>query len=271
MKEYLEDELIDTALTKERFRKFVEYAKYGNEENRQKGRLGACEELDGYIGYIIKKKFDAYVRNDPDFRQDLMQSGRMSVIQALDGYDVDKTRPATYFYIFIFHELLEQVIVMKHGITSYMATVINKINRVNRDFDLKGKVPALEDYKRETNLTENQIKSALDIITSTTVNLDDPEVLQKEDEQYRRLSTEIEACSRMNAEKIIKAIYRTAEDPIIALCLYEKIIEGYRLCELALKYQRAERELRLSMSSVLRKLRKSRELRGMYSKKTHRS
>ena len=53
--------------------------------------------------------------------------------------------------------------------------------------------------------------------------------------------------------------------------LYEKIIEGYRLCELALKYQRAERELRLSMSSVLRKLRKSRELRGMYSKKTHRS
>ena len=51
---------MDTALTKERFRKFVEDAKSGNEENKKKGRLGACEELDGFIGYIIKKKFDAY-------------------------------------------------------------------------------------------------------------------------------------------------------------------------------------------------------------------
>lgn len=111
---------------KREFTDIVADYKSGDPALREKAMLDAIDSAEGFIMSIATKKYKSYMYKDAD---DILQCGRMAVIEALPGYDAEKGKPSTYFYFYI-KGAIQNFINSNHNCnTIHFETANNKIRR----------------------------------------------------------------------------------------------------------------------------------------------
>lgn len=92
----------------------------------------ACENLKGFIIYMIMRNFWTYCRNN---FYDLLQCGFIGVIKGMDVYDPTRTKPTTFFKTYIKSEISRYITEFLNHSTVHYASALNKINRAIRYFE----------------------------------------------------------------------------------------------------------------------------------------
>lgn len=100
--------------------------KSGDPKLREQAMIDAVDSAEGFIMSIATKKYKSYMYKDAE---DILQCGRIAVIEALPGYDADKGKPSTYFYFYI-KGAIQNFINSNHNCnTIHFETANNKIRR----------------------------------------------------------------------------------------------------------------------------------------------
>ena len=97
-----------------------------------KAKEDACENLKGFIIYMIMRNFWTYCRNN---FYDLLQCGFIGVIKGMDVYDPTRTKPTTFFKTYIKSEISRYITEFLNHSTVHYASALNKINRAIRYFE----------------------------------------------------------------------------------------------------------------------------------------
>ena len=260
----------DAELIHKNFKKYVEDVKSGDATAVQAAAEGACRDLEFFMISIITRSFSTYTEKDRSFYEDLMQAGRMGIIQALPKYDPERTMPTTYFCNPIKHEMVLQVNSMKHDTKSHVATTKRKIQEVDKMFARYGRTPTLHDYVYSIKCPFHRIVNALAELKAgnTKTSIDDPDAAPLADKQSSMCSPEENAISNMNAGKIIKIAYELEPRREIVECFLEMRLSGkVKTSELSEKYGLPASEITEGVRNLENLLRYHPDMRKMYPEK----
>ena len=252
------------------FTQYVADAVSGDPERKKHGCECACRDLEFFVISIMNRKFSTYIEKDPTFSEDLIQAGRQGIIASLGKYKPSISKPTTYFFQPIVHEMVAEVNLMKHDTKAYMMTAKRKIQKVRNEFAKFGRVPTIHDYAYNTKEPWRRIVNALAEmeISATKSSIDDPDSAPLIDKQANTRSPEENAMSNYNAAKIM-AIAKTLEpNPIILECFREQVIDGVKTSELADKYRLPSSEISEGIKNILNLLRYNRDIRKMYPERS---
>jgi len=252
------------------FRKYVKDVKSGDPVAAQAAAEGACRDLEFFMISIINKYFSTYIEKDRSFYEDLMQAGRMGIIQALPKYAPDQAMPTTYFFYPIKHEMVLQVNSMKHDTKSHVATTKRKIQEVDKMFARYGRTPTLHDYVYSIKCPFHRIVNALAELKAGNVktSIDDPDAAPLADRQSSMRSPEENAISNVNAGRIIKIAYEVEPRREIVECFLDLRLGGkVKTSELERKYGIPASEITEGVRNLENLLRYHPDMRKMYPEK----
>lgn len=251
----------------ENFRKYAEDMKSDNEAVRQAAQEEACGDLEFYLRSRISRRFGTYIKDDPGFYKDLMQAGKLGIIEALTEYDPDQSRPTTYITYYIKNKMVSQVNTMKHGIRSHVATVRSKMREVDKLFARYGRTPALHDYAYSTKYPLRRIANVLAEIEAgkRKVSIDDPDAAELIGRQSAAGSLEDSALSNMNVRRIMEMAGELEPRKEIVRCFLEMHLDGgVKPRELAEKYGLSPSEITEGVRNLANLLRLHPDMRKMY-------
>ena len=96
----------------------------GNEHEKEKALEEILEENAPLVDFVINKYYPSFKK----YYQDLRQVGYIGIIEAVPNYDPDKGAPATFFTIYIKHNISEYCNNFVQQITPHYANKIKIIN-----------------------------------------------------------------------------------------------------------------------------------------------
>ena len=108
------------------FVKIMENYRSGDFEKKKAAVSEACYAMDALVKYIVKKNYPTYQAQHYD---DLLQEGRLAVVDALDGYYPERCAPSSYFYTAIKHNIQVFIAEHVHKTTRHYAAMANKIRK----------------------------------------------------------------------------------------------------------------------------------------------
>lgn len=118
------------------------------------------EGLSSYVYYIINTKFHTYRRYMPD----LYQEGVIGILKGMESYDPELGMPATYFNIYIVHEIIEFITINVHNMTPYQARQIASLKKAIKGFEKENIKWNYLSLSKQTGLSEKLVKSYLSIM-----------------------------------------------------------------------------------------------------------
>ena len=119
-----------------------------------------------FVGSLIKRKYPSFVEGH---YHDLLNSGVIGIILALDRFDPEKGRFITFCTNYILHEIIEYVSQNIYQMSSHYANQIKKINRAIDLLELEGNSdPSIADICELTHLRYETVRQA--IITKNALN-----------------------------------------------------------------------------------------------------
>lgn len=121
------------------------------------------EKLDMFVYYIIGRNFSTFKK----FTKDLYQEGILGILKGFDAYNPEKSKPTTYFYIYIVHEMTEFVNLNVNKTTSHYAANIVKVKKAINHFEKAGRDWTIKDIAYETGISAETITQALNIMESS--------------------------------------------------------------------------------------------------------
>lgn len=121
------------------------------------------EKLDMFVYYIIGRNFSTFKK----FTKDLYQEGILGILKGFDAYNPEKSKPTTYFYIYIVHEMTEFVNLNVNKTTSHYAANIVKVKKAINHFEKAGRDWTIKDIAQETGISAETITQALNIMESS--------------------------------------------------------------------------------------------------------
>ena len=94
-------------------------------ETKMKATEDAIVELTGYIHHIIKRQYSTYGK----YYDDMVQEGKIGIIEGLERYDPLRSKPSTYFNFYIVHSISKFIDTMVNKTTSHYSSNLSKINK----------------------------------------------------------------------------------------------------------------------------------------------
>ena len=153
---------------------FVQLMQDYRSENPYKEEMAvdkAVRSLEGLIRHIIKKKYAQYANQ---WYEDLLQSGRLGVCNSLPMYDPEKSKPSTYFYRHILHEMHSFINEMVNKTSSHYDASVRKIKKVISKYNKEGRPYTAIDISIDTGLPVQTIEQSLLLINSSETSIDGP-------------------------------------------------------------------------------------------------
>jgi len=157
MKEYKAS--ANAELRRERFVDICERYKSEDPEVVTKALEDALNEMEGFIHNIIKKRYSTYGK----YYEDLVQEGRIGVMQGMKKYDPAKSLPTTYFNVYITHEIVKFIDTEINKTTSHYSANLQKIKRAVNKFEQEGRTWNVQDISVETGIKIETIIQCLRI------------------------------------------------------------------------------------------------------------
>ena len=222
---------------------FVQIMKDYKSGNRDK-ESAACEQalisLEGLIRHIIKTKYAKYSAR---FFDDLLQQGRLGVCKGLTSYDPSQSKPATFFYYYILHEMQEWVNSMINKTTSHYDASMRKIKKVIDKYQKEGRHYTAVDIAIDTNLPLQTVEQSIQMINSSETSIEgmldsigslenilpstekSPEQLFLEEENVRVLDEAINRYLDEQETRVIELMYGIHGCPIMSNKMISKKLD----------------------------------------------
>lgn len=123
-------------------------------------------DLTGLIIYIVEKKYYNFSKK---YYEDLVQCGEIGVLVGLKDYDPKKSKPSTYFYYHIVHEIQDFINSNVYRTTQYYSANVKKVNRTINEFENAGfNQYSAKDISIQTGMSLDTVETALHIIKGKT-------------------------------------------------------------------------------------------------------
>lgn len=148
-------------LTKEKTEKIMRQYRSDNRVEKDAATMAMIEGLSDFIGNMAHGLFPDYARK-PEINAELMQTGRIAIIEHLPEYDETLTLPTTFFAYHIRSALCKYVNAEYNNNSLYYAQKGRQVKRAINDFKQKGESFSLEDLARATDLTLPTIENTLE-------------------------------------------------------------------------------------------------------------
>lgn len=132
----------------------------GDAKLRECAESAAITELERFIVTIMKKNYPTYITKH---FEDLIQEGRLGVCKGLEKYNPEKSKPTTFFYPYIKHEIQGYITTMIDKTTTHYSSNIRKINRVIERFEKDGLPYTPVDIAIQTGMTIETINQSMSI------------------------------------------------------------------------------------------------------------
>lgn len=120
------------------------------------------EKLDKFIYYVIERQFSTFKA----YTKDLYQEGVLGILKGIDTYDPSKSKPTTFFFIYIIHEMTEFINLNVNKTTSHYSANIVKVKKAINHFEREGREWKINDIAQETGISAETIAQALNIMES---------------------------------------------------------------------------------------------------------
>lgn len=229
----------------------------------QQANTQMVDKLEMFIYAIINKRFTTFKK----YTKDLFQEGVIGILKGIDGYDPTRSKPTTYFYIYILHEQNEFLNNLVNRTTSHYATSIVKIKKILNEFEKDGRVTTVKDIAQETGIPAETVAQALNIMkNSNLVHYENDDFLDSQmSERYH--SPEEQYLEKESVILLNKAIDTLLPDEANVIRL------KFGLTGLApMSYKNIAETLNLQIDRVkkynasgIRKLRKSKIINGNFA------
>ena len=128
--------------------------------NRSKEEM--INKLDMFIYYIIERQFTTFKK----YTKDLYQEGVVGILKGIDTYNPEKSKPTTFFFIYIVHEMTEFINMNINKTTSHYSANIVKVKKAINQFEREGRDWTIKDIAQETKISAETITQALNIMES---------------------------------------------------------------------------------------------------------
>jgi len=174
----------------------------------QQGKAEMLEKLDMFIYYVIERQFNTFKK----YTKDLYQEGVVGILKGIDTYNPEKSKPTTFFYIYIVHEMTEFINLNINKTTSHYSANIIKVKKAINHFEKEGREWTIKDIAQETSISAETIAQALNIMSSANeVHYETAEYLDSQISQ-RSPSPEEEYLKNETSKLIQEAIDTLPED-----------------------------------------------------------
>lgn len=256
----------DSRQIREKFRKYVADANSNNDMTKKAAQEGACRDLEFFVINMINRKFGTYTAKDQIFFEDLMQAGRLGIIQSLPKYDPEKSMPTTYFFTAILHEMTAVVNSMKHDTKSYIAALKRKIREVDREFAKYDRTPSLHDYVYSIGDPFNRVMNVLAQVKAGNImtSIDDPDNAWLWDKLASTCRPEEIAASEICFNQILQLAREIEPDEDIVQCFVETSMGMANTAQLAEKYHRSPAEITEKILNLKNLLKNHEDIRELY-------
>lgn len=147
----------------------------------QQAKEEMVNKLDMFIYYVIERNFGTFKK----FTKDLYQEGVVGILKGIDTYNPEKSKPTTFFYIYILHEMTEFINLNINKTTSHYSANIIKVKKAINRFEREGREWTIKDIAQETGISAETIAQSLNIMASanelhyTTVDYLDKQMSQR--------------------------------------------------------------------------------------------
>lgn len=181
----------------------------------------ACEKalvaLEGLVRHIVRTK---YARYSNRYFEDLLQQGRLGIFKGMESYDPTKSKPATYFYYYILHEMQEWINSMVNKTTSHYDSSVRKIKKAIEKYTRENRSYTAIDIAIDTGLPMQTVEHSLGLINSGESSMEgleslsslaaeekSPEQIYLDEERIRVLDAAILQCLTEEEAHIIELTY----------------------------------------------------------------
>lgn len=219
-------------------------------------------KLDMFIYYVIERNFNTFKK----YTKDLYQEGIVGILKGIDTYNPEKSKPTTFFYIYIVHEMTEFINLNINKTTSHYSANIIKVKKAMNRFEREGRKPTIKDIAQETGISAETIAQAINIMESSNeVHYDTVDYLDSQMSQ-RYASPEEEYLKNETTRLIQEAIDALPENEANVIRL------KYGLSgDAPMSYKNISLQLGIQIDQVkklnsagIRKLRRSRIISGNF-------
>lgn len=209
------------------FVKIMEDYHSGNDAKRDKAIEQAVYAMDALVKFVIKRNYPTYRQK---YYEDMLQTGRMAVVQTLGGYVPGKCAPSSYFYTNIKHEIQVFVAEEVHKTTRHYAAMANKIRKAEHALSqIDGKEVhddvAISVYTGLplTTVIETRRQTAASEFVELNTNLDtdspsnrdlNPAVAYWKEAQVRAIHNAVRRLNRVEAEVVTLMFGLDGGDPL---------------------------------------------------------
>lgn len=141
-----------------------------NDNLKMQAKIDIIENYSRFISYIIKKKYYCY----RIFWEDLFQCGICGLLRGLETYNPYISKPTTYFYFYIIHEINEFIYKDIKRTSRYYDNKLKALNSSIATLKSLGiENPSINDLAQSMNVNSTKIYDILKIINiSQPVSLD---------------------------------------------------------------------------------------------------
>lgn len=231
--------------------------------------LDAKEEmiikLDMFIYYIIENRFSTFKK----YTKDLYQEGILGILKGIDSYDAKKSKPTTYFYIYVLHEMTEYINSNINKTTSHYSANIVRVKKAVSELERNGRDWTVKDIAQETGISSETIIQSLKIMESSkevhydTVDYLDSKISRSFD------SPEDEYIKNETQQILHKAVSDLGTDEASVVSLRHGLTG-----EEAMSFKKVAERLNLPIDKVrkyynsgIRKLRRNKTIHGTFNLK----
>lgn len=133
---------------------------HGTQEERESGMIGILAEHNSLINYVYHKHYPTY----RSYYEDLYSAGKVGLLQATRRYDSTKSRPSTYFSLYIRHEMYMFVVTQIYKIKPWYAQRMAAVKKCIAELEAAGVQADPVTIASHTNLSLTIVDRVLQMI-----------------------------------------------------------------------------------------------------------
>ena len=127
------------------------------EEKEESGTKVYCAMMP-FIKFLAKKFYSSYM---PRYTEDLESAGKIGLFSMLADYDPKRSKPTTWFYRSIVHEMRDFIAQEVHGTTPHYQKHLREINKFINDCKTKGISYTIDDIMIATDYPKQTIVNCM--------------------------------------------------------------------------------------------------------------
>ena len=204
--------VVNEAFSENVYKKIMYDYNNGTPEEREQAQCDMLKFLNNFMYATLMKNFAKFmgVEGSSNMREDVIQEAITGILIGMKNYDPERTRPSTYFQKQIIGRVQKFITNGTTGITAHYSAILQQINKIEREYQLRGETCSLVELEQKTGESAISIQRALD--------------------QKKLDSEKLYLDALENADNLISEYAQTPEELVIEDSTKDEIIKCIQTC-----------------------------------------